>query len=89
MDADGAKPKRRRPAIYRASRWKGVRRRWTRNPKVSEQQKIRKWIYLQKKRLFSLMALGKHDEFNQTTKLIGQAEMMIAKCSKFVDIQNG
>lgn len=55
---------------------------------MSEQQKIRKWIYLQKKRLFSLMALGKHDEFNQTTKLIGQAEMMIAKGSKFVDIES-
>lgn len=55
---------------------------------MSERQKILKWVYLQKKRLFSLMALGKHDEFNRTTRLIGQAELMAAQSSKNVDIQN-
>lgn len=47
-----------------------------------ERRAIQKWIQQRRRRLFSLMALGKHDEFNKTTRMIEQAEAKLSQARR-------
>lgn len=54
-----------------------------------EQRAIKNWIQRHRKRLFSLMALGKHDEFNRLSRLIEQADAKLMESRRLGLLASG